>query len=588
MIKHIITPLITLALVFTLSACDKKEEKQATPDSAKNLMSIAAIEKVVKVEAAPIWSYANINGNLPNITMVEGDDGLIIVDTGLRMEDAIKTLGMIREITDKPVKAIIYTHHHPDHINGAAAFIEGQNPDDVLIIGAYNLNDEARDENSVTGRIMGFRAMYMYGSLLDPEREGKAFQVGLGGKVMPGENGFIPVNTPFTGSTDMIVSGIKMHLFQTGGEAASHIAAYLPDYGVMLSGDELQGPTYPNLHSLRGTKPRDANNWITAIDKMLAFHPKTLVPGHGPVLEGAEKIDQILTIYRDAIQWTHDQAVRLINMGYTQEELAEALPALPASLQLEPYTTEYYGTVKHSVRNYFTGYISWFDGDAATLDPTPRIERSIRYVALMGGRDKVMAEADLAKANGDAQWAAELTTHLIRIKNDDQKARSVKAWAFRQLSGKTVNTNWKGFYLTGAMELEGKLDSVAIQKTMRKFFAPEHVDSAGVLGLMRYIVNAKKAEGKHLSVAFNFIDTNEIFTLELRNQILVLTVGKRDGVTATFNMKRSLYNDILKLDANFLSEIVGDGISIDGSKLDALAFLGILDSKIEPLPLVVR
>ena len=68
----------------------------------------------------------------------------------------------------------------------------------------------------------------------------------------------------------------------------------------------------------------------------------------------------------------------------------------------------------------------------------------------------------------------------------------------------------------------------------------------------------------------------------------MLTVGKRDGVTATFNMKRSLYNDILKLDANFLSEIVGDGISIDGSKLDALAFLGILDSKIEPLPLVVR
>lgn len=588
MIKHIVAPLITLAMVFTLSACDKKDEKEATPDSAKTLMSIAAIEKVTKDEAAPIWHYANINGNLPNITMIEGADGLIIVDTGLRMEDAKKTLGMIREQTDKLVKAIVYTHHHPDHINGAAAFIEDQNPDDVLIIGAHNLNAEARDENSVTGRIMGFRAMYMYGSLLDPEGDGKNFQVGVGGKVIPGSNGFIPVNTPFTGSTDITVSGIKMHLFQTGGEAASHIAVYLPDFSVMLSGDELQGPTYPNLHSLRGTKPRDANNWINALDKMLDFHPKSLVPGHGPVIEGAAEIDEILTIYRDAIQWTHDQAVRLINMGYTQEELAEALPALPASLQLEPYTTEYYGTVKHSVRNYFTGYISWFDGDAATLDPTPRIERSVRYVALMGGRDKVMAEAELAKTNGDAQWAAELTTHLIRIKNDDSQARSLKAWAFRQLSDKTVNTNWKGFYLTGAMELEGNLDSVAIQKAMRKFFAPEHVGSEGVLGLMRYIVDAEKAEGKHLSVAFNFTDTNEIFTFELRNQILVLTKGKRDDVTATFNMKRGLYNDILKLEANFLSEIVGDGISIDGSKLDALAFLGVLDSDIKPLPLVVR
>lgn len=584
MLKHMSTILVALTLV----ACDNEQEQQATPDSAKTQMSIAAIEKVSKVEGAPIWHYANINGNLPNITLIEGDEGLIIVDTGLRLKDAAKTLAMIRERTDKPVKAVVYTHHHPDHINGTTAFLEGQNIDDVLIIGATNLNAEARDENSVTGRIMGFRAMYMYGSLLDPEGDGKDFHVGVGGKVIPGLNGFVPANTVVAGSRDMIISGIKMHFFQTGGEAASHLAVYLPDYSVMLSGDELQGPTYPNLHSLRGTKPRDANNWITAIDKMLAFHPKTLVPGHGPVIEGAAEVSKILTIYRDAIQWTHDQAVRLINMGYTQEELAEALPALPASLQLEPYTTEYYGTVKHSVRNYFTGYISWFDGDAATLDPTPRIERSQRYIKLMGGRDKVMTEAEAAKTSGDAQWAAELTTHLIRIKNDDQPARLLKAWAFRQLSDKTINTNWKGFYLTGAMELEGKLDSVAIQNAMRKFFAPEHVDSKGVLGLMRYIVNGEKAAGKNLAVAFHFTDTDETFSFELRNQILVLNEGLQDGVTATFNMERSLYNDILKLDTSFPSEMLGGGISIDGSKFDALAFLSVLDSDIEPLPLVVR
>ena len=463
MIYRIFTTIIPLTLVLTLSSCDNKQEKQATPDADKTLMSIEAIESVTKVKDAPVWHYDSINGNLPNISMIEGDDGLIIVDTGLRLQDAEKTITMIREITDKPVKAVIYTHHHPDHINGTVAFLEGQNPDDVLIIGAHNLNAEARDENSVTGRIMGFRAMYMYGSLLDPEGDGKDFQVGLGGKVMPGLNGFIPANRTITDSEDMTVAGIKMHLFETGGEAASHMAVYLPDYGLMLSGDEVQGPTYPNLHSLRGTKPRDANNWINALDKMRAFNPRTLVPGHGPVIEGADEVGKILTIYRDAIQWTHDQAVRLINMGYTQEELAEALPALPASLQLEPWTTEYYGTVKHSVRNYFTGYISWFDGDAATLDPTPRLERSRRYVDLMGGRGKVMAAAETAKAAGDAQWTAELTTHLIRIKNDDQQARTLKAWAFRQLSDKTVNTNWKGFYLTGAMELEGKLDSIAIQ-----------------------------------------------------------------------------------------------------------------------------
>lgn len=578
-----------------LSACNESAKQKTYSDefSAPDYLTEFGKmfkEGVQKVSGAPIWLYTNIGGGIPNTVVIEGDSGLIIVDTTLKLEDGQKTMDMIRERTNKPIKAVIYTHHHNDHVGGASAFVS---PEDaatglVPVIAAENFVREMQDENAVTIQVMGMRALYMYGTLLGADGDGKDYHVGLGGRIKPGTMGYVEPNTFVDGKREMTIDGIRLELFQTSGEAASHIAIYLPDYDVMLSGDEIQGPTFPNLHSLRGTKPRDANKWIDAIDTMRAYSPRAMVPSHGPIVEGEAEVERIFRIYRDAIQWTHDQAVRLINQGYTQEELAEALPALPEHLTITPWTREVYGTVKHSVRNYFTGYISWWDGDPVTLNPTPRVERAKRMIDLMGGRDRVFAEAEKALSDGDPQWASELLTPLIRIDHDDQEARSLKARALRQIGYGTLNTNWRGFYLTGAMELDGDVDSIAIQNRLRSRFNASAIPSKRLLELLRYKLVPEDAGDKHLIVTFAFPDRAETYSLELRNQILAIHDGAVEDANATLTLDRTTYDAMIRGETSFAKALLAGDASLDGSKLDVLSFFGSFDLETNAIPLVVR
>jgi alkyl sulfatase BDS1-like metallo-beta-lactamase superfamily hydrolase len=165
-------------------------------------------------------------------------------------------------VTDKPVAAVIYTHHHADHINGTTAFITREDAASgrVKVIAADNFLREAALENAVVGPIMGLRAMYMYGALLPPDAEGEHFHVGCCGFNVLGGSGHIEPNTfvPLDRETEMTLAGIRFVFFHTGGEAASHIGIYLPDHKVLFSGDEVQGPTFP--HSTRCAAPARATS----------------------------------------------------------------------------------------------------------------------------------------------------------------------------------------------------------------------------------------------------------------------------------------------------------------------------------------
>ena len=587
---------LTIFIALIIAACDQQAPTQPTftdtfsaPDYLAEHAKLST-EAVRKVDGAPIWQYANINGGIPNIIVIEGETGLIIVDTNISMENSTRAMTMIRQRTDKPVKAVIYTHHHADHVGGAEAFVSTKDAREgtVPVIASTHFLKEMQDENAVTAQIMGIRALYMYGVLLDPETDGQIYHVGIGGHVRPGTNGYVEPNTFVDGMLDITLDGIEMQIFETGGEAASHIGVYLPAYGAILSGDEIQGPTFPNLHSLRGTKPRDAEKWITAIDRMRAYKPRVLIPSHGPVVEGVGDVEHLLKTYRDAIQWTHDQAIRLINAGYTGEEIANILTELPDHLSIDPWTKEMYGTVRHSVRSYYTSYISWFDGDATTLSPTPPADRAGRTVALMGGRDNVLAEASRVLEAGDPQWAAELATHLIRINRDDSDARALKARALRQIGYATLNTNWRGFYLTAARELEGLVDTVALQNSLRGNFPAASLSSGKLLSLMRYRLVPAEAEGKALKIGFSFPDTSEDFTLELRNEILVLSEGRAEDLDATVVMNRADYNDLILQKLSFGKALLNGTVRIEGSKLDAVSFFGSFDLETRPIELTVR
>jgi alkyl sulfatase BDS1-like metallo-beta-lactamase superfamily hydrolase len=505
-------------------------------------------EEVIQVGPNRIWMINTPGGGIGNIAVLEGDDGVVLVDTSTGTEFAERARELMKPLTSKPVVAVVYTHHHVDHTAGANVFVR---PEDaasgrVKVIAAENFVREAALENAAVGPIMGVRASYMYGFLLPPDAEGTHFHIGCCGHQIVGSNGFVPPNTfvPLQGVTEMKLAGFRMQFFHTGGEAASHIGIYLPDQRIVFVGDEVQGPTFPQLHSLRGTRPRDIERWFGAIDRVRAFDADYLVPGHGPVMSGAAEIRKMLTGYRDAMQYVLDQSIRLINQGKTPDELAETV-ALPRALQTEPFGIEYYGNVDVSARNVYGGFISWWNGDPADLRPTPRLERARRQVAMMGGRDKVFAEAERAFFAGDPQWAAELTTPLIRVDRDDWPARHLKAAALRKIGYAQTSSSLRGFYLSGALEIEGQFDPLALQRAVsRQVLDPTTLPSEGLLSLLRYRINPQRADGKTVSVGYRFGDTNEDFTLVLRNGILEVIPRRTEPVDARIETTRKQFDAI--------------------------------------------
>jgi alkyl sulfatase BDS1-like metallo-beta-lactamase superfamily hydrolase len=577
--------LATLASGFAAAAQPPpRPAKYEVPFSApQNFIDHARFFKEETIQVGPykIWNFNTPNSGFGNVIVVEGDKELVVIDTTTSVEHAKVAEARLRQMTDKPVAAVIYTHHHVDHINGTTAFITREDAASgrVKVIAADNFMREAAVENAVVGPIMGLRAGYMYGVLLPPDAEGEHFHIGCCGFNPLGSSGYIEPNTfvPMDRETEMTLAGFRFVFLATGGESASHLGIYLPDQKVVFSGDEIQGPTFPQLHSLRGTRPRDIERWFGAIDRMRGWDVEYLVPSHGQIIEGKAEVSKVLTYYRDAMQYVHDQSVRLINMGFTPDEIAETVK-LPESVVIEPWTTEYYGNVDVSARNVYGGYISWWNGDPAELRPTPRTERARRTVEMMGGRDKVFAAAEKAFFDGDAQWAAELTTPLIRLNKEDWPARQLKAAALRVIGYKQTSSSLRGFYLTGARELDGLVDPAAVQRmVMQQIFNLDDAPTSMILENLRFAINPERANGKQLTVGYEFTDTGESFTLQLRNSVLEITPSLTDRTAPVVQLSRAFGNKILRGEETLQSGVDSGAITIRGNAADVKALHAVFD-----------
>lgn len=586
--KKTIVHLLALAVLSTSAIVNaeppKRPAKYEVPFSApQNFIDHARFfeEETIQVGPYKVWNFNTPNHGFGNVIVIEGEERLVVIDTTVALEHAEVAARRLREMTDKPIEAVIYTHHHADHINGTTAFISREDAatGKVKVIAAENFLREAGLENAVTGPIMALRAGYMYGVLLPEDAEGKHYHIGCCGFDLKGSNGYIEPNTfvPTEGETEMKLAGFRFVFFSTGGESASHIGVYLPDQRILFTGDEIQGPTFPQLHSLRGTRPRDIERWVAAMDRMRAYDADFLVPSHGQIVEGKEKVRKTLTYYRDAMQYVHDQSVRLINNGFTPDEIAEVIK-LPDSVVVEPWTIEYYGNADVSARNVYGGYISWWNGDPAELRPTPRMKKARRMVEMMGGRDKVFAAAEQAFFDGDAQWAAELTTPLIRLDKEDWPARHLKAAALRVLGYKQTSSSLRGFYLTGARELDGLVDPGALQRTLsEQIFSVEDAPTSMVLDNQRFRINPERASGKNIKLGFDFTDTGEQFTLILRNSILEILPSLPEDADAVLRLTRQFGNRILRGEETLESGVASGAIEVSGQRTKVTEFNFVFD-----------
>ena len=448
---------LVIAAGFAITVGVFAADTQVKPERTAELLNAQNQQFDRKVVQVSENVYTAVGFHGANTSMIVGDDGIIIVDTLRGPLSARMALNAFRKYTDKPVKAILYTHSHGDHIGGATGFIDTNKPD---IYAAE-----------------GFGSAEGVNKAVDPVKMRRNFRQ-FGRNLAAGEiinRGVAPANTDdtdggkgFVPPTILIskdghketIAGVDLEFYLAPGETDDAMFIWLPGEKVLFSGDNFYH-AFPNLYAIRGTAYRDVLKWSQSVARMAEFKPEHLVPGHTLPISGQEAATIPLKDYSEAIRSVYDQTVEGINQGKGPDQLAHEVK-LPEQLQDKPYLRQYYGTVPHAVRAIYAGLLGWFDGNPTTLNPMEPKLRAGKVAELAGGVEALTGQMNAALEKEDFQWALELSDHLKWIdEGDRERARQVKIQSLRGLAAREYNAPNRNYYHTYANELEaGQLSEV--------------------------------------------------------------------------------------------------------------------------------
>ncbi len=391
--------------------------------------------------------YTAVGFAASNVTMIEGETGLIIVDTTESIGAAEIILTKLRQISDKPILAIIYTHSHRDHISGASVFAGDASPD----IYARSFETDMLGAKEVAN--------------ISVARAKRQFAIGMPSWVRinlglgPGERslkgmaaGFVEPNHILTEPRETIqIDGVTIECVEAPGETPDTMVLWLPEQKILIGADNYY-KSFPNLYPIRGSAYRDVALWVKSLDTMIAFEAKYLIPGHTRPLQGADHIREVLTNYRDGINHVLTETLAGMNEGATIPELIERV-RLPEHLTDKPYLQEYYGAVSWSVHSIYTGYLGWFDGNPTNLHPLPRAEEAQHMADLAGGVPALFDQLQRAMDEDHHQWALQLADHLLALEHEPVKVTNLKADVLTALADQQINATARNYYLTYAREL---------------------------------------------------------------------------------------------------------------------------------------
>lgn len=517
-----------------------------------------------------------------NLTVIEGEDGLIVYDPCMGVDNCRVAMDLYRQQrgNDKPIVAVIYSHSHIDHYGGVRALVDEADvkAGKIKIVAPENFVEEVVSENVYAGNHMGRRASYQYGNLLPKDPKGN-ISGGLGLTSTSSPSGLIlPTDYITRDGQKMTLGGLTFEfLLAQGSEAPAEMFFYVEELKAMTTAEDATH-TLHNLYTLRGAKVRDALGWSNYIDNALQRWGNEaevlFAPHHWPVW-GKERIHEHLSKQRDIYKYLNDQVLRLANHGYNMVEAAEMIK-LPDSLAKYWSNRGYYGSVNHGAKAVWTYYLGYWDGNPSRLHPLPPVDAGRKFVEYMGGADAVLERAKADFEAGNYRWVSQVLDQVVSADPGNQTAKDLMADAYEQLGYQQENGTWRNIYLTGTKELREGVK----QLPAPNFASPDTIRAMPSEMFFQFLairLNGPKANGKEIAINVNFTDEKSRYALVLENSVLHYRkpVSSPD---ADITMTRKALNEII-LKQTTLERATAEGrVQIDGDADKLGELLSMLDT----------
>jgi alkyl sulfatase BDS1-like metallo-beta-lactamase superfamily hydrolase len=519
--------------------------------------------------------------DIANMTLIEGDSGVIVVDTLTSIEAARAALELyFKHRGQKPVAAVIFTHTHTDHWGGARGVLDETVASGGIPIIAPNLfMEHAVSENIIAGPAMLRRAQYQFGAFLAKGPRGQV-DCGLGKSMAAGSVALLrPTDLIMATGDKRTIDGVAFEFqMAPNSEAPAEMHFYIPRYRLLNLAENCTH-NFHNLLPFRGADVRDALAWSKYLNEALTMWggmADAMCGQHHWPVWGRERINAMIRQQRDLYKFAHDQTIRLMNHGLTASEIAETI-RLPKSLENAWHARGYYGHIRHNVKAIYQKYLGWYDANPVHLDPLPPVAAGKKYVDYMGGADALLARARKDFESGEFRFVAEAVAHLVFADPENHAARALLADTLEQMGYAAESATWRNSYLFGAQELrQGMPKAPPRSPVPRETLAALRTEQ--LWDVLSVRLNGPKAEGKHIVLNWTFTDTGERFVLTLENCVLTYAEGVRvDNADASFTLARGTLDEVITKQTNFPDAVVAGKIEATGNPMRLAELIGLMD-----------
>ncbi len=433
-----------------------RENAKVSSEAGRTVWSLEPYGFLSDEEAPPtvdpsLWRQSRLNMNhglfevvpgvyqvrgldIANMTLIEGDSGVIVVDTLTSIEGARDAMELYFEHRGRrPVIAVIFTHTHTDHWGGARGVIDdamlasGRIP----IIAPDLFMEHAVSENIIAGPAMLRRAQYQFGPFLKKGPRGQV-DCGLGKSMAAGSVALLRPTDLIKATGDRrTIDGLEFEFqMAPNSEAPAEMHFFIPRYKLLNLAENCTH-NFHNLLPFRGADVRDALAWSKYLGEALQLwggKAEAMCGQHHWPVWGAGRVDTMIRQQRDLYKFAHDQTLRLMNHGLTATEIAETI-RLPTSLDGAWHARGYYGHIRHNVKAIYQKYLGWYDANPANLDPLPPVEAGKKFVEYMGGADAVLGRARADFGKGEFRFIAQaLSSSRLRRARQRRGARDARGY----------------------------------------------------------------------------------------------------------------------------------------------------------------